>query len=1105
MGSLAPAYLGPDAEQRRTALAVDQSFLVKAPAGSGKTELLIQRFLALLATVPAPESVVAITFTRKAAGEMQDRILSTLERAQRGEVPAQPHERLSHSLALEALEQDRRMGWRLLEHPSRMRIQTIDSLCLSITGQMPWLARLGAQPTPTEQPEGLYLEAARRTVAQVEEATPQRAALETVLSHLDNNVSRACALIVDMLAIRDQWLPLVAGGEVRREDLEQTLNNAVSDGLSRAAELLPPELQTEILDLACFSARNLGLEHVLATWPGSAAEDHAAWLRLADFLMTKGDTWRRKVDKRNGFPAGCPVKKRFADLVERLESNEDLLEALRLVRALPPPRYSEDQWRVMRALFEALTLAAAHLKMVFRERGEVDFCEVAEAARQALGRPDAPSELALGIDARLQHLLVDEYQDTSVAQFDLIERLTAGWEPGDGRTLFLVGDPMQSIYRFRQAEVGLFLRTAAQPVGNTRPEALVLTANHRSRPGIVDRVNEIFSRILPDSDDIGSGAIAYSRSFATRPAAEEEAVSIHAFRRGEDAAEAALVVKLVRDAMTADPNGSVAVLVRARTHLPEIVAALRREGIPFRAIDIDPLSDRPVVRDLEALTRAMLHLGDRPSWLAILRAPWCGLTLSDLHALAGGAWNVAIWDLLRGDLSALSEEGRQRARRLRDVLETAFAERGRWPLRIWVERTWEALGGPACLGGEGELQDAEDYLDLLEQREHAGDLEDLNEFGREVERLRARPDSAADGRLQVLTIHKAKGLQFDTVIVPGLGRQAPHDKPALLVSAQRPRPDGGVDRLLATIRETGKDQDPVCGYLNVLERLKERHEDARLLYVACTRARNRLHLLGHARKYAGEDVRPECGSLLELLWPGLREEERRRFGERYEVEEPADSPEPPATGVPLRRLPLSWTAPQLPESVPLRAPRRTRAERPSYEWAGDRLRHVGTVVHAALQRIAQTGMDGYDPARHMRSYRCALANLGVVPAELDGAVRAVEQALTRALASPRGRWILAPRAEASSEYAVAGMLDGEFVHGTIDRLFVDQDGVRWIIDFKTSAHEGGDLDLFLDEEQRRYRPQLERYARLLGQEGRPLRLGLYFPLLDAWREWAFSE
>ena len=982
-----------------------------------------------------------------------------------------------------------------------MRIQTIDSLCASITRQMPWLARLGAQPAATEEAGRLYLEAARRTLAQVEQETPQREALEAVLAHLDNNVPRACDLIVEMLSIRDQWLPLVASGDVRREDLERAMRNAVTDGLSRASALVPGPIRAEVLHLVRCAADELGSSPILARWPDASAENLPLWLGLASFLLTAKHAWKRRVDKRDGFRAGSSHKQRFEGLLEMLKPKEDLREALQLVRALPPPSYTDGQWRVMRALFDVLKLAVAHLKLVFREHGEVDFCEIAEAARYALGHAEAPSELALGLDARIQHLLVDEFQDTSIAQFELVERLTAGWEQGDGRTLFLVGDPMQSIYRFRRAEVGLFLKTAGGTVGGIAPETIVLKANHRSLAGIVERVNAIFTRILPASDDIGAGAIAYSPCVATRPQAGEEPISIHAFREGEDAAEAALVMKLVRQAMRADPNGSVAVLVRARTHLPEIVAALRREDLPFRAVDIDPLSDRPVVRDLVALTRALLHLGDRPSWLAVLRAPWCGLTLGDLHALAGGMTESVVWDLLRGDLGALTPEGQTRVARLRRALEAAFAERGRWPLRRWVERTWAALGGPACLPEDDDLQDASDYLDLLEQSERAGDLMDFDGFRREVETLRAKPDSSAGGGLWVLTIHKAKGLEFDTVIVPGLGRGAPPDRSALLLSAERPQPDGSVDRLLATIRETGKELDPLYGYLSALERQKVRHEDARLLYVASTRARTRLHLLGHAKRYANGDIRPESGSLLELLWPGLREEERRRFFERYEAAGQEAAAEARPAGVPLRRLPLNWTPPPLPEPVTFKVTGGVQTAKPSYLWVGDQLRHVGTVVHAALQRIAQRGAASPDPAGRREWHRSALANLGVVPSELDEAVLRVEEALDRTLASPRGRWILAPHAEARCEYAVAGMLDGEIVHGAIDRMFIDDDGACWIIDYKTTTHQGGDLEFFLDEEQRRYRPQLERYARLLAPARRVLKLGLYFPLLDAWREW----
>ncbi|MBZ5586107.1 MAG: PD-(D/E)XK nuclease family protein, partial [Acidobacteriia bacterium] len=505
-----------------------------------------------------------------------------------------------------------------------------------------------------------------------------------------------------------------------------------------------------------------------------------------------------------------------------------------------------------------------------------------------------------------------------------------------------------------------------------------------------------------------------------------------------------------------------------------------------------------VVRDLLALTRAMLHLADRASWLAILRAPWCGLDLHDLHALVQGEADAVIRDQLSGDLSALSEAGAGRARRVREILARAFAERGRMRLRRWIERTWWALGGPACVA-EDALQDAADYFNLLDEHERAGDLPDFDGFRTQVEGLYAKPDAGADGALQLMTIHKAKGLQFDTVIVPGLGRPPRPDSAALLLSAERPRPEG-VDRLLAAIRETGQDQDPVYRYLRELEKAKSGNESIRLLYVACTRARRRLHLMGHAVQNAAGETAPEPGSLLGTLWDGLRAEDRELFEARYAG--PAEEQrENAAPAISLRRLSSDWAAPDLPAALPLRPAPAERGEAPRYFWVGDTLRHIGAVVHAALERIGKEGAEHWDEARVRGGralYQVALANLGTPPRELEGAGLRVEEALIRTLNSVRGRWILAARPEARCEYAVAGVVDGEIVHAAVDRTFVDADGTRWIVDYKTSDHQGGGLDGFLDEEQRRYRGQLERYARLLG--GR-VRLGLYFPLLDGWREW----
>jgi hypothetical protein len=162
-----------------------------------------------------------------------------------------------------------------------------------------------------------------------------------------------------------------------------------------------------------------------------------------------------------------------------------------------------------------------------------------------------------------------------------------------------------------------------------------------------------------------------------------------------------------------------------------------------------------------------------------------------------------------------------------------------------------------------------------------------------------------------------------------------------------------------------------------------------------------------------------------------------------------------------------------------------------------------------LQRIAREGLDAWDEdaVRSRRgAYRAVLANLGVPPADLKWAVARVEAGLVRTLGDPRGRWCLEDHADAASELPVAGWIGGKLSQAVIDRTFVDEDGVRWIIDYKTSQPAGEAVENFLVAEKERYREQLERYARLLSQRdivsgARPIRLGLYFPLIGEWREW----
>ncbi|MBI4193651.1 MAG: UvrD-helicase domain-containing protein [Betaproteobacteria bacterium] len=1126
-----------DAEARRRALDVTGSFIVQAPAGSGKTGLLIQRFLALLAQVDAPEEIVAITFTRKAAGEMRNRVLAALDAGAADSSPTAPHERTTRELARAVCARDAEAKWDIVVNPGRLRIDTIDAFSHALVRQMPVLSRFGARPETLEDAGALYREAARRTLAALDAGGEDGMRVARILAHLDNDVATATDLVADMLARRDQWIRHVARrvpAAERRARLEAALARETCEALTRLGDLVPEELRDGIAALARYAAHNLAASGRnspvsacagATALPGASPGGLAAWRGIAELLLTQGGTVRRQVDTRVGFPAGktraekeaaAAMKARFEAVSRAIASHRTLLEELHFTRVLPPAAYTDRQWEVVEALTGLLPLAVARLEVLFGERAQVDFTAVSQAALRALGEPGEPTDLALALDHRIRHVLVDEFQDTSLAQFELLERLTAGWEPGDGRSLFVVGDPMQSIYRFREAEVELYLRARHEGIGAIALEPLTLCVNFRSREGIVEWVNGAFSAVLPDAEDLASGAVPYVSSVAEHSAETGDAVVVHALLCMDREAEAQRVVELAADARARRADGSIALLVRSRSHLASIVPQLKAAGLKFQAIEIEELGHRPAVRDLLALTRALLHPADRIAWLALLRAPWCGLTLADLDALAGGDHRASVWTLMNDEAlrSRLSDDGRRRLDSARRVLSASLARRRREPLARWIEGAWLALGGPACAEDAADVEDAMVYLRLLDELERGGDLDDFDVLAERVAALFALPDVAADPRLQVMTIHKAKGLEFDTVIVPGLG-YAPRNKSArLLLWNVRPRARGASDLLLAPIREASETEDPVYRYLDALDDVKGEHENARLLYVAATRAKSRLHLIGQIA-FDGKAVRPRPRSLLERLWPVVGETfsaAARLAAPRSDRAIPSGSGTAPAAPPVIRRLPADWSLPDAPASVAWKPAgqepieRASPHERVEFSWVSESARHVGTVVHRFLQIIARDGLEQWDARRIAalrETFTGALARLGIPQAEMPQAVNRVQEALQGTLADRRGRWVLAPHPEARSELRLTGVLGDGIVSVAMDRTFVDTDGTRWIIDYKTGTHEGGDVEEFLDRERDRYRAQLERYAGLMrGLDARPLRLGLYFPLLKGWREWS---
>ncbi len=251
-----------DLDQRERALDLSQTFIVRAPAGSGKTDLLTRRFLKLLAVVSEPEEILAITFTRAATAEMRSRVLKHLEEAQTT-APA-PDEDGRTTLARAALANSEARGWRILEQSQRLNIETIDSLCLRIAHGQPLLSRMGGRLSPVERADLMYAQAARRTLGQL---GGRDAALNDALAHLlairDNNLQDCEKLIAEMLKQRDQWIrafPLVTDidwDEVRSR-LERPFKREVKRALGEVYDLLAsePAVANELVELADYAAGN---------------------------------------------------------------------------------------------------------------------------------------------------------------------------------------------------------------------------------------------------------------------------------------------------------------------------------------------------------------------------------------------------------------------------------------------------------------------------------------------------------------------------------------------------------------------------------------------------------------------------------------------------------------------------------------------------------------------------------------------------------------------------------------------------------------------------------------------------------------------------------
>jgi ATP-dependent exoDNAse (exonuclease V) beta subunit len=1004
-------------------------------------------------------------------------------------------------------------------------------------------------------------------------------ALSLVLLHRDGNLTQCRELLADMLSLRDQWGRLIPLDKESLEDtfldgkvltqVENALDSAICAELTRLQRVFPVDLLERLSALAGEMGHEDGYQGrpspiVICSGryksPEATAVDLEYWRALTHLLLKK-DGWRSGFNINHvEFAITKEQRSRLREIVDSLQRHGGLLEAVERVRDLPPAKYPAEQWKVAKALFHVLHRALAELQIVFAERRECDFTELGLLARAALHHGGGALDTALG--TKLQHMLVDEMQDTSTSQYELIQLLTQGWD-GRSQTVFLVGDPKQSIYLFRQARVERFIRTMEElHLGDLILGSLRLTANFRSQPGLVHSFNGDFSRLFPKAiEDDRSEMVPYSAVDAVRgPVLQETHSSVwhpqvvssdipqddrRTARRKLARLEAQTIRRLIEH-WRAKPLPAeriaawkVAVLVRSRSHLTHIVAELKRDNgsgaVPFRAVDIEPLAERPEVLDLFALTRALLHPADRVAWLAVLRAPWCGLELAALHALCGAddpAWaEHTVAELISERGHELDEYSIGKLQKIWPVLLAAGGQRSRLALSELVERTWHSLGGDAYLAEE-ERSNARRYFALLDEAEQQAATVDLSLLKQRLGQLYAAP-STAPGAVDLMTIHGAKGLEWDVVLLPGLERRSRSSYGRLLVWDELTSTNAQASQVvLAPIVCKGRDSEALNDWLNNIHKRREAAECKRLFYVACTRAREELHLFATLEKRSDQTLKPAIGSLLEAAWPIAEE----HFVDRNASSKPLIAPivtlphptsdnlvlpslaagneEPVTRAATLYRLPIDFH-PTHQQPVASRSSTHRDAtvaaapfERPEGSFEA---RALGNAVHAFLELLAHRLAAGNSAellldeiALWQPRIEALLRNYGLSPSMAQRLVPRVRQALDATLRHPEGLWVLSPHREAASERALTTW-EEERSSVRLDRIFrageapfVQGEEHLWIIDFKTTQHSGAGTDSFLEREREKYAPQMAAYAKVLrdSTETHTLRMGLYYPMLS---------
>ena len=1103
---------------RKEVLSVDQSFCVTAPAGSGKTSLLTQRILALLPRVDRPEQILAITFTRKAAAEMRSRVLSTLEQAARGVAPTSEHESVSLQLAESALKHAEKMGWSL--NAEQLNVRTIDGLSAQLNRSMPVTSGMGGGAQIADDASRLYVEAVNDLYGLTAEDSQRGEALRQLLLAMENNWDRCSELLVALLAQRGDWLYALgqhkapeAAAKLALETLERIVSNRLAQALDRlsrnwlsdiidAANQAKQRLQVSIADGSVEEARANTFEGD-SLQISSELSSLAHWKWLVSFVLVKQGTPRKSLDKNWGFrpKLDTDIKHQLVDRIAEIGDHPECIDILKEIAVLPTLSLASEEWEGVLRLSRVLPVLAAQLLAIFQSRGVVDHTHMAMAADIALGDEMAPTDLALRLDYQIKHILVDEFQDTSLTQFQLLEKLCRGWSeynfvnPQSPRTLFIVGDAMQSIYGFRYADVGLFLKAGNEGVAGVALKSRSLTRNFRTQANVISWVNRQFKDLIPENGDPRLGVVPLTRAEPVNPALHGESVAVHIFPDDVNR-EAMFVANKIAKILADQPTASIAVLARSRSAITPTSLALTQAGIDVVGSDLTPYNQRSAVADLMSLVRWLANPADNIALIALLRAPMVGVILTDIGHLAPSLNDHTVSDLAQlaeSGATAISNDGCVRLLHALGALIWAESKRDRIDLTVWVEQTWVRLGGNQAYPSAEGL-DTGALFDQIRQQEVSSNRLDVSALNDWFDRGYSKAESST-ATVELMTLHKSKGLEFDHVFIVGAAKTGRSGDAPLL----RWYRDGNKGLMIAA-KPQFETPGSVYGYLAYLNKAQEQQELIRLFYVGVTRAKCSCTITATQKS--------------EKAWPPAKTSSFwSRFCEAAEAfvkYEPLQTlPEVGSNTVPEEVRTLCRVKTVIAPNEPIHSTVSSGTNTAISPVGNLNQRRYGVALHRGVELLSRlSAVPDSCPAAVLAAARFQLVNGGIARDALAGEMVSIEQDLNRLLSDEQGRWLISSdHHDAKSELSLWHReTQRELI---IDRTFIDiSSGTRWVIDYKSSQPtEGETLDQFIVRESQKYKEQLQTYCTLINGydeqcKNEPLetKAALYFPAIPIFAE-----